>query len=168
MLRLTKLMIILTAGLFAGGAMAQNWPDAGVWTYRTTTDEFTDEVSHYLWLVAEKLSTNGQTIAMQISCVDNETGIYIRTGTFTLEGYSNPWDVAYRIDDMEINKFQVLSRHDGFIPQLETENIPLIKSMFSHNKLRMRFENRNQQETVTFKITNIETEIKPIREACNW
>ena len=159
------------AGLFAGVAMAQDLPEAGVWAYNKDIDEFTDEVSHHLFLVAEEISASDGNIVMHITCVDNETDFTIHAGKHTLnKTYDNDdsWDVDYRIDDLKGNKFKVFSNYSAFRPYGNGLDIPLIKSFFNHDKLRIRFPTYNGRKTATFKITNIETEIKPIREACGW
>ena len=157
------------AGLFAGGAMAQ---DSSKWEYTKGTDEFTDEVTHYLALTAEEASVRGKNVYMLLYCDDNKTSLLISSGGHILnETYDSDdiWEVDYRIDDLKANKLEVLSNNESFWPFPSSKDISLIKSMFNHDKLRMRFQTYDgKRETVTFKITGIETEIKPIREACGW
>ncbi len=160
------------AGLFAGGASAQGVPTtSGVWGYHKNTDEFTDEVGHYLFLVAEKVSPSDKKITMIIGCVDNKTGFVINTGDHILNKVYDEddfWEVEYRIDDMGANKFTVFSTHSTFRPHPPNTELPFIKRLFNHDKLRMRFKTYDGSETATFKITGIENEVKPIRTACNW
>ncbi len=161
-------MIILTAGLFTGGAMAQ---DSSKWEYKKITDEFTDETKHSIRLNAEEVPTSGEKVSMSIACTDNRTIIQIYTGIYILNtvfDLDDLWETDYRIDDLKGNTFKSFSSHAVFSPFPVTTHIPLIKDMFNHDKLRMRFETFIGSETVTFKITGIETAIKPIREACNW
>ena len=112
MLRLTKLMIILMAGLFAGGAMAQSFPDPGIWDYYTTKDEFTDRIAHRLVIDAEKISAMSGNISMHITCKDNETTFTIivenPTLATTYEGEYR-WKTDYRIDKLQANKFETFS-----------------------------------------------------------
>ncbi len=164
-------MIILTAGLFAGGASAQGLSTDGVWEYHKITDEFTEEVSHYLILTAEKAPESSGMVNMLISCEDNTTSIGITTVGYVLNkslDLGDTRDIDYRIDDLKAKQFKALVAPTGFGPHARSKNIPLIKDMFGGDKLRLRFPTYIGSETVTFKITNIETEIKPIREACNW
>ena len=159
------------AGLFAGGAMAQDLPAPGVWLYEKKTDEFTDEIEHRLYLVAEKISAS-KDVVLVIICKNNETNSNIITTGYVLnKTYDSDdiWEVDYRVDELKASKFKVLSTNTSFGPYSQSTEIPLIKSMFNHDKLRLRFQTYDGiRETVTFKITDIETEIKPLREACNW
>ncbi len=163
-------MIILTAGLFAGVVNALDLPDAGKWIYYKETDEFTDEVSHDVLLTADDTPTSGDKVAIIISCRENTTYMAVIThGEDLKRTYGNDlWEADYRIDDLKGNKFKVSSTDSVFTPYPASKHITLIKSMFNHDKLRLRFRTYNGSETVTFKITGIENEIKPIRQACGW
>ena len=151
------------AGLFAGGAMAQG---TGIWEHYKLTDEFTDEVTHHLLLVAEEVSTRA---SINISCQKNKTRFVITSKHVFKESRdkANAWEADYRIDKLTASKFKVFSTGASIEPF--EPNKPIIKSLFNHDKLLVRYQtNDGLWITVRFKITGIETKIKPIREACNW
>ena len=150
------------AVMFAGGAMAQG---TSKWGYKKTTDEFTEESTHELFLESEEIAEIGSRVKMFISCVKNTTGFSIIAPYILKDG---SWDVDYRIDDLKANKFKAKSGGLLFLPSVRSTHIPIIKSFFGHDKLRLRFQTNKGPETVTFTISGLENEIKPLREACNW
>ena len=164
-------MIILTMGLVAPIANGQSFTESGVWLYQETTDEFTDKVRRILTIVAEEPSPSGNNITLNISCGEDIPTIIIVAGGHILNksrDINDLIDIDYRIDKLKASKAQVFSNGSAFGPYPRSKQIPFIKSMFNHDKLLIRFPTYNSSETVTFKITNIEDEVKPIREACNW
>ncbi len=165
------LLLGLLGSLFMCGASAQGVPTSGVWEYRKDTDEFTDEVRHFLFMAPEEISENTGLMAMAITCIGNITDFNIEAGNLLLaESIGGEYDreVDYRIDKLKAQKFRAYSSSTLFSPYEDGVDIPLIKSMFNHDKFLIRFPTHNGRETLTFKITGIETKIKPIREACNW
>ncbi len=159
------------AGLFAGGAMAQDLL-AGVWLYEKKTDEFTDEVSYVLFLKSDKVPASRGEVSIIITCKNNRTNIVMVADGYILKSSndtSDTWEADYRLDKLKASKFNAYASRNAFFPTPLSAHIPFIKEMFNHDKLRVRFETYDgTRETATFKITGTENEIKPIREACNW
>ncbi len=155
----------LLLGLFATTANA--------WKRDTYRSELTDEWTIVLSVDSKKpvkCDYKGNHAKLILQCVENKTSLYIHMGCFVSD--NEFWgNVDYRIDKLpfKTRKFKESTSNEALGLWGGRSSIPVIKSMFGHNKLVARVTPYNENsETITFNIAGLEDRIKTLRNVCGW
>ncbi len=103
-------------------------------------------------------------------CRENRSGVAFRFGEHFVADLGSYGDVTYRVDARRaVTKGFRESTDNGALMLVSSEAIAFMKALFGAETLTVRAVpyNENALET-TFSVANLETEIKPLREACHW
>lgn len=106
-----------------------------------------------------------------LRCLENTTVLYVNFAGNFMSDHGSYGNVTYRIDDAEARtaRMRESTNHESLGLWSGGASIPVIKRMFGHDTLIVRATPYNESPvTITFPISGLSEEIKPLREACHW
>ena len=134
-----------------------------------------DSVSYILIAISDEKVDETEGLggygSIGIACSKNTTRILFQAGSQYLSDTGNYSRVSYRLDKEKSDTISMDVSEDGDALGLWSGavSIPLIKKMFSHEKMVVEITPyRETAVTMEFNIAGLEEEIKPLRQACNW
>ncbi len=153
-------------------ATAQPAPEPGNCNLHIDIDDFTDEKSHWLLCSSKEYGNYSKTVVMVIYCYKNNTGVSFSEGGYVFEStegsYRDEYHTNYRLDSDPPLIFRGSATHDALSVGQGNSSIEFIKEMFGHATLKVGIRTSRSRPTHTFNISDIEHDIKPIREDCGW
>ncbi|WP_348681953.1 type VI secretion system-associated protein TagO [uncultured Halomonas sp.] len=149
------------------------------WFVRQDTSPMDDSTSVFLSTYSKELvphkyrSGRAAPAVLQLRCMENTTALYIEfNGHYMVSSRYQDWgDVDLRVDAGNARTIGMHESTDNQVLGLFRggQSIPVIKSMFGAEKLLVRATPFNESPiTVTFDVSDLESEITPLREACHW
>jgi type VI secretion system protein VasI len=111
--------------------------------------------------------TNAEIV---IACNEGKTDIYLTLGKHFLADIEPYGIITMRFDNGKAQKISMQESGDNSaLGKWNSSGIKFIKSLFSVRKLFARvFPYRENGIDVEFDLTGLETEIRPLRQACKW
>jgi type VI secretion system protein VasI len=108
------------------------------------------------------------SLRLMLRCKENKTDVFVHFGGHYMAGLYDVTSVTYRIDRkpaIEANFTESTNNESLFAPQ----PIPFIKALLGASALTIRAAPYNENSiTADFNVSDLETAIKPLREACRW
>ncbi|QHJ77040.1 MAG: hypothetical protein [Bacteriophage sp.] len=134
-----------------------------------------DSVSYILIAISDEKVDETEGLggygSIGIACSKNTTRILFQAGNQYLSDTGKYSRVSYRLDKEKFEKISMDVSEDGDALGLWSGavSIPLIKKMFSHEKMVVEITPyRKTPVTMEFSISGLEEAIKPLRQACKW
>lgn len=112
----------------------------------------------------------GQRVYLRLilRCQEHKTDAIVHFGGHFMAGLYDKVPVTYRIDRKPAKeaRFNESTNNESlFAPQ----PVQFIKALFGANTLTIRAAPYNENDvTADFDVSNLETAVKPLREACRW
>jgi type VI secretion system protein VasI len=148
-----------------------------VWQQQEMSSKFTDQTNAFLITTSDMAVKCGrfskpEKLTLQIQCVENTTRLFVNgESCHFASGFGGYGDVDLRIDQEKMFSLHMDASTDSHAIGLWTgaKSIPLVKKMFEKDSLNVRVTPYGQSPIeLTFPITGLKKEIKPLRDACNW
>lgn len=106
-----------------------------------------------------------------LRCMENTTNLYFTFAKNFMADIGSYGNVTYRLDDEPARTINMGESSDNEALGLWSggRSIPVIKQMFGHDELTVRATPYNESSiTMTFNVSDLQEDIKPLREACHW
>lgn len=145
------------------------------WLLQTEESAFTDQTNVYVSALSlEYASCPGGTRSfpeLVFRCEENATEMYIAHGCYTPTITSDTWPVDIRVGDQPMRTVQMGGSASnealGFWNYQSARSFA--EELFGAERLLVRFRDYSGNETsLTFPVANLESSIRPLREACGW
>lgn len=146
------------------------------WTVETEKSKIDDSKSVFLLLesdddVPSRYGRAPSKASLVVRCMEGKTAITFQFADHFMAESGGYGDVTFRVDDKKaFTKGLRESTDHGALGLFSgPTSISLIKALFGGNRLIVRAMPFNESAlTVSYSIANLESEIKPLREACKW
>ena len=106
-----------------------------------------------------------------LRCKENTTSMYVSFAGYFMSDLNGKGRVEYRLDNLNMSSVRMSESNDHSVLGLWTggQSIPMIKSMFGHEKMVMRATPFSDSTvTLEFDIGGLDNAVVELREACNW
>lgn len=160
-------LVCLCLGVIGSAFGETNTEPKGLWGNSVDSDPINDvkTYSAYLPSPTEK-SRWGKPIYLAITCSNNVTKFYISWETFI---NTESHQVTIRLDDQKAFTRTWNPSNDNEASFYSGSPIPFLKKLINAKKMVARVSPYNENDiTVTFNLTGINTALENIRKQCKW
>lgn len=147
------------------------------WFLETDTDPMTDKKRVYVSLVANNVLMKGndwttlQEPMITFRCENNTTDFMIDFKQPLSPEYGNALrrTTKFRLDDKGAFNVSLNTAQGNLRVYFVSNPVPTIKKIIGSNKMLISYQAHRQGEQVLeFDVSELESRIKPVRDACNW
>ncbi|MCJ9725410.1 type VI secretion protein [Agrobacterium sp. SHOUNA12C] len=146
------------------------------WIVQTAKSKIDDSKSVFLFLESDedvpgRFGRGAAKASMVVRCMEGKTAITLQFADHFMADNGGYGDVVFRVDDKKAftKSLSESTDHTALGLFSGATSIPLIKTLFGGNRLIIRVMPFNESAlTVSYAIAGLETDIKPLREACKW
>ncbi|WP_151731860.1 type VI secretion system-associated protein TagO [Acinetobacter ursingii] len=156
---------------------SDNKKESQKWFVAHDVDQMTDNKNVYITLlsdtvlVAKNDLSNIDEPQILMRCQEGKTDFLINFKQPLSPEYGNPLrrTIKFRLDNNKASEVIVNSSQDDLRVYFVPEPIKKLKEMLGHKKLLVSYQaHRVGEQIIKFDISDMKSQMRPLRELCNW